>query len=65
MKEFIIATDSTVDLPKAFLEENHVLTISLSSYVMDGVTYKDLDGLSHEEFFEKITNGSLPTTSQY
>lgn len=63
MKEFIIATDSTVDLPKAFLEENHVLTISLS-YVMDGVTYKDLDGLSHEEFFEKITNGSLPTTSQ-
>lgn len=48
MKEFIIATDSTVDLPKAFLEENHVLTISLS-YVMDGVTYKDLDGLSHEE----------------
>ena len=63
MKEFIIATDSTVDLPKVFLEENHVLTISLS-YVMDGVTYKDLDGLSHEEFFEKITNGSLPTTSQ-
>ena len=63
MKEFIIATDSTVDLPKAFLEENHVLTISLS-YVMYGVTYKDLDGLSHEEFFEKITNGSLPTTSQ-
>mgnify|MGYP002791861943 FL=1 len=63
MKEFIIATDSTVDLPKAFLEENHVLTISLS-YVMDGVTYKDLDGLSHEEFFEKIRNGSLPTTSQ-
>mgnify|MGYP000637491033 FL=1 len=62
MKEFI-ATDSTVDLPKAFLEENHVLTISLS-YVMDGVTYKDLDGLSHEEFFEKIRNGSLPTTSQ-
>ena len=63
MKEFIIATDSTVDLPKAFLEENHVLTISLS-YVMDGVTYKDLDGLSHEEFFEKIRKGSLPTTSQ-
>lgn len=63
MKEFIIATDSTVDLPKAFLEENHVLTISLS-YVVDGVTYKDLDGLSHEEFFEKIRNGSLPTTSQ-
>lgn len=63
MKEFIIATDSTVDLPKEFLEENHVLTISLS-YVMNGVTYKELDGLSHKEFFEKIRSGSLPTTSQ-
>lgn len=63
MKEFMIATDSTVDLPKTFLEENHVLTISLS-YVIDGVTYKEMDGLSHEEFFEKLRNGSLPTTSQ-
>ena len=63
MREFIIATDSTVDLQKTFLEKNHVLTISLS-YIMDGVTYKDLDGLSHEEFFEKLRKGSLPTTSQ-
>ncbi|WP_461811840.1 DegV family protein [Faecalimonas sp.] len=63
MREFIIATDSTVDLQKAFLEENDVLTISLS-YIMDGITYKDLEGLSHEEFFEKLKNGSLPTTSQ-
>ena len=63
MRDFIIATDSTVDLQKTFLEENHVLTISLS-YIMDGVTYKDLDGLSHEEFFARLRNGSLPTTSQ-
>ncbi|MDO4452450.1 MAG: DegV family protein [Lachnospiraceae bacterium] len=63
MREFIIATDSTVDLQKTFLEKKHVLTISLS-YIMDGVTYKDLDGLSHEEFFEKLRKGSLPTTSQ-
>lgn len=63
MREFIIATDSTVDLQKTFLEEKNVLTISLS-YIMDGITYKDLDGLSHEEFFEKLKNGSLPTTSQ-
>lgn len=63
MREFVIATDSTVDLQKAFLEENDVLTISLS-YIMDGITYKDLEGLSHEEFFEKLKNGSLPTTSQ-
>lgn len=31
---------------------------------MDGVTYEEMDGLSHKEFFEKLRAGSLPTTSQ-
>lgn len=63
MKEYIITTDSTVDLPKEFLEEKKVPVISLS-YIMDGVTYEDMNGLSHREFFEKLRQGSLPTTSQ-
>lgn len=63
MKEFIITTDSTVDLPKEFLEEMKVSVISLS-YIMDGITYEDMNGLSHEEFFRKVKEGSLPTTSQ-
>lgn len=63
MNEFVIVSDSTVDLPKEYLQEKQVPIISLS-YVMDGVTYEEMKGLSHKEFFEKLREGSLPTTSQ-
>lgn len=63
MNEFVIVSDSTVDLPKEYLQEKQVPIISLS-YVMDGVTYEEMNGLSHKEFFEKLRTGSLPTTSQ-
>lgn len=64
MREYIIMTDSTVDLPKEYLiEELQVPYIPLS-YIMDGVTYEDMSGLSGKEFFDKIRAGSLPTTSQ-
>lgn len=63
MNEFVIVSDSTVDLPKEYLQSKQVQIISLS-YIMDGVTYEEMDGLSHKEFFEKLRAGSLPTTSQ-
>ena len=63
MREFVITTDSTVDLPKEYMEEKKVPVISLS-YIIDGETYKDMEGLSSKEFFDKIRNGSMPTTSQ-
>lgn len=63
MREFVITADSTVDLSKEFLEKKGIGIISLS-YMLDGVTYKDMDGLTGKEFFDKIRNGSLPTTSQ-
>ena len=64
MSEYIIMTDSTVDLPKEnLIEELQVPYIPLS-YIMDGVTYEDMSGLSGKEFFDKIRAGSLPTTSQ-
>ena len=54
MSEYIIMTDSTVDLPKEYLiEELQVPYIPLS-YIMDGVTYEDMSGLSGKEFFDKI-----------
>ena len=52
-----------MDLPKEYLQSKQVPIISLS-YIMDGVTYEEMDGLSHKEFFEKLRAGSLPTTSQ-
>ena len=63
MREFVITTDSTVDLPKSMLEDKNIPYIPLS-YILDGETYEDRKGLSSKEFFDKIRNGSMPTTSQ-
>lgn len=63
MSEFLIVTDSTTDLPKEYYQEKGVPVISLS-YIVDGVTYEDMNGLSSREFFDKIKEGAMPTTSQ-
>ena len=63
MNEFIIITDSTTDLPKSYYKEKNVPVVSLS-YMVDGVTYEDMNGLSGKELFEKIRAGAMPTTSQ-
>lgn len=63
MNQFVIVTDSTTDLPKSYYEEKGIPVVSLS-YILDGVTYQDMNGLSGKEFFDKIRNGSMPTTSQ-
>ena len=63
MSAYLIVTDSTTDLPKSYYEEKGVPVISLS-YILDGVTYEDMNGLSGREFFDKIRAGSMPTTSQ-
>lgn len=63
MNKFVISADSTVDLPKQFLEEKKVPIVSLS-YIIDGATYKDGEGLTSKEFYDKIREGAMPTTSQ-
>lgn len=63
MNQFIISADSTVDLPKEFLEEKQVPIVSLS-YIIAGATYKDGEGLTSKEFYDKIREGAMPTTSQ-
>ena len=63
MSEFLIVTDSTTDLPQSFYKEKGVRVVALS-YIMDGVTYQDGNGLSGKEFFDKIREGAMPTTSQ-
>lgn len=63
MREFVITTDSTVDLPKELLAEKQVDVLKLS-YVIDGVTYEDMGELTCKEFMDKIREGAMPTTSQ-
>lgn len=63
MRDYIITVNSTVDLPKEWLEERHVPVIPLR-YTMDGETYEDMNGLSHKEFFDKLRQGIMSVTSQ-
>ena len=56
MRDFVITTDSTVDLPKEWLEEHRVPTLRLA-YTIDGETYPDMEGLSKKDFFDRIRNG--------
>ena len=63
MREYKIVTDSTVDLPRDFLDEKEIVVIEMS-YVIEGVTYYENTGLSHKEFFDKLRAGAVATTSQ-
>ena len=63
MGEYIITVNSTVDLPKEWLEERNVPVIPLK-YTIDDQTYDDMNGLSAKEFFQKLRDGKMATTTQ-
>lgn len=56
MREYVITTDSTVDLPKEYLREHQVQAVSLS-YEIEGETYEDLNGLEPAVFYKKCEMG--------
>lgn len=63
MREFVITVNSTVDLPREWVEERNVPVIPLR-YTIDGQTYTDMYGLSGKEFFQKLREGKMSVTSQ-
>ncbi len=63
MREYIITVNSTVDVAKEWLEERKVPVIPLK-YTIDGETYTDMEGLTSKEFFQKLREGKMATTSQ-
>ena len=63
MREFVITVNSTVDLPKEWLEERHVPVLPLK-YTIDGENYTDMSGLTAKEFFQKLREGHMSVTSQ-
>ena len=63
MRDYVITVNSTVDAPKEWLEERHVPVIPLK-YTIDGETYTDMEGLSAKQFFDKLREGKMSTTSQ-
>ncbi len=63
MSEFKIITNTTADLPKSFIEENN-LGLLFFNYTLDGQSYSQENDLDYKVFYEKVRNGSMPSTSQ-
>lgn len=63
MKNFIITTDTTADLPAEYIAR-HELGIMSLTYTLEGTTYTWENPLPVKDFYDKMRAGSLPTTSQ-
>lgn len=63
IKDFIITTDNTADLPYSYYKENGLEYMYLT-YALDGQIYGKENELSSQEFYARMRGGSMPTTSQ-
>ena len=61
MKEFIITTDTTCDLPEDYIKKHKVRVIPLY-YSFGDVVYGDKTNLEPKEFYDKMRDGAMPTT---
>ena len=63
MRDFIISTDSTADLPTKYLEENNIVVHPLY-YIVDGKEYiPGVDDMPVKDFYQALRDGKMPTTS--
>lgn len=65
MKDFLIVTDSCSDIPFAYAKDNNIEVVPMH-FMMGGNVYVDDLGqtMAYEEFYKKIDEGVMPTTSQ-
>lgn len=63
MDNYIITTDTTADLPEDYIKKHNLGIMSLT-YTLEGTTYSKDNPLEVKLFYEKMRNGSMPTTSQ-
>ncbi len=61
LKEFIITTDTTCDLPDEYISKHNIRVLSLY-YRFDDVVYGDKKQLELKDFYNKMRGGSIPTT---
>lgn len=59
-----ITTDNTADLPYSFYKENDIDFLFLP-YTLEDKQYTLENELPVAEFYDRMRNGSMPTTSQY
>lgn len=63
MRDYIIVTNTTADLPEDYVEKMG-LGLIYFSYTMDGTVYGEGKSLPIKDFYHKMEEGSMPTTSQ-
>lgn len=61
MSDYVIMTDSSCDLPEEYNKEKNLDVLNLF-YNLDGVVYGEDKKLPIGEFYDKMRNGSMPTT---
>ncbi len=63
-EDFVIATASTADLEREYMEQHSIPFIPYT-FVIDGKVYEDdCRESTKKELYEKMRNGSLPSTAQ-
>ena len=63
MRDYMITTDNNSDLPEEFYRD-HGVGCTYLSYSMDGKNYTHDNFMPVHEFYERMRQGSLPTTAQ-
>lgn len=63
MRNFVITTDTTADLPSEYVDKHQLGILSLT-YTLDDTTYNWWNPLPVKDFYNYMREGSLPTTSQ-
>jgi DegV family protein with EDD domain len=61
MKQYIITTDTTSDLPEEYLLQHNISLLPLY-YNFEGTVYGDKLFLTPKEFYDKMRKGAMPTT---
>lgn len=61
MRDYIISTDSTADLPMEYVKEHNIFLHPLY-YNLDGEIYGGEKNLNPKDFYDRMRNGLMPTT---
>jgi len=61
MRNFIITTDTTCDLPEDYISK-HGLTIIPLAYMIDDVIYDESNKIPVKDFYNRMRSGIMPTT---
>ncbi len=62
-RDYLITTDNTGDLPEDYIAEHQIPTMWLP-YFLEEKEYRADNSLPYQEFYKKMREGCMPTTSQ-